>query len=91
MKHGTRYGYTQALCRCGECRAWNAANQREVRRRRKERGGAPNATPTGFTHGTGYGYRVKRCRCSECRAWNAALFRRQHRQRQERRQVVVES
>ena len=35
MTHGTRYAYTLAGCRCPECRAWNAANQRAKYQRRK--------------------------------------------------------
>ena len=32
--HGTRYGYQGALCRCTECRKWNADRQAARRLRR---------------------------------------------------------
>lgn len=37
MTHGTRYAYVHRGCRCAECRAWNAGQQRAKRARRKAR------------------------------------------------------
>lgn len=37
MRHGTRYAYDIAGCRCDDCRAWNTANTRAKRERRRAR------------------------------------------------------
>ena len=39
FRHGTRYGYERANCRCELCRGWNATNAREYRKRRMARTG----------------------------------------------------
>lgn len=38
-RHGTRFGYRQAKCRCDECRAWAANEAREYRAEYRERTG----------------------------------------------------
>ena len=75
--HGTTSAYTNHGCRCGECRAAHAAQQREyyaanrerIAERRREAvasGSVPHGTYSAYTSG---------CRCDQCRAANAAYRR----------------
>lgn len=57
--HGTTTMYGNHRCRCSECKAANAAYQRELRRRYAAEGGRGE-------HGTYYRYDTG-CRCNRCR------------------------
>lgn len=37
-EHGTRIGYRERLCRCADCRAWQAQSFREYKHARREEG-----------------------------------------------------
>jgi hypothetical protein len=58
-RHGSLGMYGNHGCRCAECRAANAAYQRELMARYKREGGRGE-------HGTSYRYDTG-CRCDACR------------------------
>lgn len=73
--HGTASGYRQHRCRCGECRAWSAADR---------------ATRRGLEHVRSHGYAgyCQGCRCDTCRAARAARHRREHDDRRRELEAV---
>lgn len=77
MRHGTLHTYRYHKCRCDECRAANAASQREYVARIRERKDAAMVDPHSLRvpHGTSNAYCNHKCRCDECRAAWAAYMR----------------
>lgn len=68
-RHGLN-GYCNLKCRCGVCRAANAAWQREARKRRKAALGT-----SAIQHGTRSTYQNYGCRCRPCVAAQTAAGR----------------
>jgi hypothetical protein len=66
MDHGTHSYYVNRRCRCTECRAGEAAYQKQRRERRD-----PAALPAD-AHGKSSTYVNYGCRCDDCKAvWSA--------------------
>ena len=59
-RHGTINGYSNHGCRCGPCRAANAAEQSRQRAARLK------SPPPDHVHGTVNGYNNYGCRCQSC-------------------------
>lgn len=79
--HGTRGGYTNHRCRCDDCKAANAAMQRDQREKRAQRlagiatpGVRPDAKDKPI-HGLPTTYTNWGCRCPACKAAHAAAMR----------------
>ena len=65
-RHGTVNGYSNLKCRCDECRAAWAADQRTQKEKRARRG-LPEGGPR---HGKPWTYSNWGCRCQACtKAW----------------------
>ncbi len=71
-EHGTRTGYARG-CRCGQCRAYNAAYsqaQRDARPKTPKKPRSDKGVKKVFIHdedhGTTRGYGFFRCRCERC-------------------------
>lgn len=71
--HGQLTGYTYHKCRCGECRAANAAYQAKVVAQRAK---MLNVGLITVKHGTENAYGNYGCRCPACRDAHAAATRR---------------
>jgi hypothetical protein len=63
VKHGGRWSYDDAGCRCLECRAANAARQAQLRARKAA---ASPAVDPKLRHGSASTYANHKCRCTAC-------------------------
>jgi len=63
VKHGGRWGYDDAGCRCPECRSGNA--DRHAQLRAGKAAGAP-AADQGLPRGSASTYANRKCRCAPC-------------------------
>lgn len=62
QRHGTANGYSNLGCRCGECRAAKATDQRAQNAARARRG----LPESDLRHGKASTYMNWRCRCQAC-------------------------